>query len=267
MSALRIVALTLVSLLVTPASAETALTAITRPGQQVALNPMVDGRVAKIFVSEGDRVASGQPLLSLDDEVQAARVKLTRRSANQLGNVEKARQQLARTKQRYERLRSARNGSVPKWEIEDAGFQVRIAQADLKLASDALEVEREKLALEQKILKQYHVNAPFPGEVVEITIDPGATVKRSEKLITIADLTTLEAVAFVPANRILEFEAGNQYIVEFGQPFTQRTTARLRFIDRRLEPASRTFRAIFRIENQSGNIPSGTELTILTPNS
>lgn len=263
----RVLAIILVCLLGTPASAETALTAMTRPGQQVALNPIVDGRVAKIFVSEGDRVENGQPLLSLDDEVQAARVKLTRRSASQVGNVEKARQQLARTQQRYERLRDARCGSVPKWEIEDAGFQVRIAKADLKLATDALDVEREKLALEQKILRQYHVNAPFSGEVVEITIDPGATVKRSERLITIADLTTLEAVAYVPASRILEFKSGSQFVVEFGHPFTQRTTAHLRFIDRRLEPASRTFRAIFSIDNKSGKIPAGTELTIITPNS
>ncbi len=263
----RFFALILVGLIVTPASAETMLTAMTRPGQQVSLNPMVDGRVAKIFVTEGDRIKSGEPLLSLDDEVQAARVKLTRQSAGQVGNVEKARHQLARMKQRYERLRSARNGSVPKWEIEDAGFQVRIATADLKLASDALDVERQKLALEQKVLKQYHVAAPFAGEVVEITVDPGATVKRSDKLITIADLTTLEAIAYVPASQIAEFKAGNQYIVEFGHPFTQRATAQLRFIDRRLEPASRTFRAIFLIGNKDGKIPAGTELTILSPKS
>ncbi len=263
MRALGLAILTVVYFSAAPVAAGAELKAMTRPGQQVALNPMVDGRVAKIFVSEGERVKRGRALLRLDDEVQAARVRLTQKSATQLGKVDKASQKLARAKKRYQRLRMARSGSVPRWEIEEAGFDIRIAEADLKLAADALALERGKLALEEKVLSQYQINAPFSGEVVAINIDAGATVKRSEQLITISDLTMLKAIAYIPVDRVLEFNVGHGYTVQISDSPFKHVVATLRYVDQRVEPASRTFRAIFEIDNREGRIPAGAQITIL----
>ena len=244
------------------AQAEFTVKAITKPGMQVALNPMVDGRISRILVAEGHSVRRGQLLIQLDDDVQAARVLLTQRAANQRGNIEKAQQQIARLKMRLNRLRLARAGSVPKWEIEDAAFKVRIAQTDLKLARDSLAVEQGKLALEKKILSQYVLKAPFAGQVVELKVDDGATVKRSEALVTIADMSKLDAIAYIPAKAVSNFKSGTTYVARVGAPFDREFNAHLKFVDQRLEPASRTFRAVFEISNSKVEIPSGTEIAI-----
>lgn len=247
------------------ASDGNVLQALTRPTLEVALNPMIDGRVAEILVTEGDLVTSGDTIVKLEDDVQAARVKLAERSAAQTGNVEKARRHVERMQERLDRLTAARKGSIPSWEIKEAEYQLRLAQAELKVAEDALGVESGKLALEQRVLSQFTIKAPFDGEVVELTVDRGATVKRTDNLITIANLSQLEAIAYVPEHLIEKLRKGQVYNAELQKPANRNVQAKLIYIDRRLEPASRTFRAVFEIENNDKSIPSGTEVAIAIP--
>ncbi|MEM9030713.1 MAG: efflux RND transporter periplasmic adaptor subunit [Pseudomonadota bacterium] len=244
------------------ASAEPRVHAITRPGQEVVMQPMVDGHVTELLVREGARVQRGQTLVRLDDSVQAARVRLTEKSAEQSGNLKKAQRKLERLRRRLTRLRSARAGSVPKWELEDVGYKIQIAEADVKVATDALAVEREKLNLERTILARYVVAAPFDGEVVELHTDAGATVQRTDKLITVADLKTLKAVGFIPAAAASSFKSGSSYWAAPAKSPERRIVVRLVFIDSRLEPTSQTFRAVFELDNSLAKLPSGTEIVI-----
>ena len=226
----------------------------------------MDGRVAALLVREGSTVAKNQTLLQLDDAVQAARVSLAERSAGQTGTVEKARHNLARQSRKLRRLKAARSGSVPKWEVEEAAFQVRIAEADLKVAEDALAVEQGKLALERTVLDQYAIVAPFDGQVVKIDAVPGATVKRSQGLITVADLSALEAVSYVPFRLAAAYVPAKRYPAAVAGMPGVHVTATLKFIDQRLEPASQTYRAVFTIDNRDRRLAAGTEISIgVTP--
>jgi len=89
------------------------------PLQEVNLSPKTSGRLAQLYVDQGDRVEQGQILARMDDrEIQTS---LDQSTAN-LAQAEA-------------RLALARAGSRPE-EIAQAQAQVDVAQSQAKLASD-----------------------------------------------------------------------------------------------------------------------------------
>ena len=73
-----------------------------------------------------------------------------------------------------------------------ADHTLNYSTEDLKTADEA------RRALEEALLAQFAVTAPFDGLVTEVTATVGETAARSEALLVLEDLSTLEAVVFAP---------------------------------------------------------------------
>lgn len=107
--------------------------------QEVRLGSKLGGRVAEVFVREGDAVAAGAPLVRLDDaEVVAQRDQVRARLAAAEAELQKAqysprpaevREAVAQTKVAEARLRRARAGSREQ-ELRVAVQEVRAAEAE-----------------------------------------------------------------------------------------------------------------------------------------
>ena len=239
-------AFALAALLLGPAtgchrSTDTADAALRLSGNIEAVDAQVGfkipGRVASRLVSEGERVAAGQPVALLDDTEQKQTAALRRaelataeatladlvagsrpqeiatakaalRSAE--ADRDRARLELARQQE----LRSKDVTAARDLETAEAACAVAVARADqaaeaLKLAEEGprkdavaaararVESARAALALAETQLENTRLAAPFAGVVLSHNIEPGEFVAAGTPVVTVADLAHVWVRAYV----------------------------------------------------------------------
>lgn len=121
-------------------------------GANINLYPEVSGQIVRVMVHEGQRVAAGDPLFSLEDSVPRANAE-----------VAEANQKSARSQ--YDKRLSSYHldpHSISKDALDTARDSVAQTAAQLK-AADAL-------------LKKYSVTAPADGIVLAVNTTPGSYV-------------------------------------------------------------------------------------------
>lgn len=156
-----------------PLTVTLAVTGVTtaRPGAMSALSAPAAGRIARIHVEPGSRVARGAPLVALDPAPFAAA----------LHEAETARQTARMASDRASRL--VAEGIAPRRDVEQA--RAALAQAEATLAVARRNAERATL------------RAPFAGIVSRLTAVLDATADPSQPLVEIVDPSGLEVRMFV----------------------------------------------------------------------
>ena len=240
------------------------LTGLTEPARVAELRPGVDGVVATVETGLGARVEEGAVLLTIRDSVQRARVELARAAASS-ARVDGAGVALRQAQGLAARVSAAaRRGAAPKWEVTEAANRVETAEAELALAADLAAADARRLELESAILRQHRLAAPFSGVVTAIGVEIGEAASRAESLLTLSDLSALEVSTFVPSADLPRLTVGHVYAARLGQPVDRDVKAELIFVEPRIDPASGTAQAIFRIENDMA-APAGVDVAITLP--
>ncbi len=242
------------------ARAEEIVLGPTRPQRLAQLGPQSDGVVREVLVTEGATVRGGDVLLRLDDQVQAARIGLARAAAEAGGELRQAQVQheealavLRRTEQ------AASRGAATDWEVRQARARVEVTRAAADSAEEHRRIEQHRLELELAQAGYLAIHAPFDGVVTRIDTVPGATLTRADRPVTVADLTVLEAVLYVPASAWRALRQGETYPLLLSEPVGRSVAARLRHMDPVMDAASGRFRTVFTIDNPGGTIPAGLE--------
>ncbi len=197
----------------------------------------VPGRVASRLVSEGERVAAGQPVALLDDVEQKETVALrcaelataeatladlvagsrpqeiaTAKAALRSAEADRDRARLELARQ--QELRSKDVTAARDLETAEAACAVAVARADqaaeaLKLAEEGprrdavtaararVESARAALALAETQLENTRLAAPFAGVVLSHNIEPGEFVAAGTPVVTVADLAHVWVRAYV----------------------------------------------------------------------
>jgi HlyD family secretion protein len=157
-----------------------------------ALGPRITGRITAVNVDQGDRVAAGQLLATLDDAearrhlgaAEAARAA----SATTVTRIrtEEARAQAVLKRAQLEHTRAVSlvdSRSLAESERDKATEQLRIAEADLARVraaiAEAVQAEAaaaSQVALQQEILAHTRLTAPFAGLVTRRDRHPGDVV-------------------------------------------------------------------------------------------
>jgi RND family efflux transporter MFP subunit len=164
--------------------------------RSTTVQPQVEGIVRRIFVTAGDRVRAGQPLVQIDPEKQQASVATWQSSrVAREAEVAFAKQQLAR----MDTLLDA--GAVSRAEFEQAQTAYQTAQAQLS----ALESQIRESQVE---LQYYRVTAPASGTVGDIPVRQGDRVTTSTPITTIDGGEGLEAYIDVPLERATGLRPG-----------------------------------------------------------
>ena len=166
-------------------------TVVPRAGHQASLSAPAVGRVAQVFVTTGQMVQVGQPLVELDQApfqiaAQAADAALA------------AAQQAAAREQRL-----ADEGIVPRKDAEQAAAEVARARADAASArrAEALSVLR----------------APIGGVVTRMSATIGASVDPAQPLVDIADPRAVDVVLGVTPDEAAVVRAGMKASLSAGQ--------------------------------------------------
>lgn len=160
------------------------------------------GRVSAINVELGDRVKAGQPVATLDD--RQARIEL---NINQMSlqserimlALQQRDLQLAKSvAERAERLKA--NQTISSEQYDQAISSLLARQLAVQQVEQTINLLQNKIALNQKMLEDLVIRAPFDGTVTALTANVGEIISPASAggtytrtgICTIADLQNIE---------------------------------------------------------------------------
>ena len=201
------------------------------------------GRVTRVAVQEGDRVAQGA-LLSAQDEDELA---LGVRSAQaQLAQAQTQADQAGRDNDRAQHL--LEKHSVTRQSAQQAETAYDAAMAMVHAAESGL-------GLAESHLRKARITAPFAGEVAERLVQPGEVLAPGQTAFRMVDNRRLEIQADLPAEVLARVRVGMPAafrVAGFDRPFQ----ASLAQISGSVQQNGRTLRVRLRVDNP-GVLKSG----------
>lgn len=205
------------------------ISTITATGQvqarrQVNISSDVMGRVTRLTVEEGDEVEVGEVLLEVDPSqiraaVARARATLSQAEAQvaqQRANIEQAERELNRLQGLAERDPTLVSGQA----FDDARTRVEVQSAILQSAMHGAEQAEAGLAEAEDQLSRTTIRAPISGRVIRLNIEEGETAvvgtmnNPGSLLLTIADLSIVEAILAVDETDVPRIAVGDSAVVE-----------------------------------------------------
>jgi RND family efflux transporter MFP subunit len=164
--------------------------------RSASIQPQVDGTLTRILVKSGDRVRTGQVLMTIDPLKQQATVDEQRSTeAQKKATFDYNQQEVERQKKLYE------GGVTSKQNYDYAVQAFEISKADLDSA-------KAGLLTQERQLSYYHLTAPFDGVIGDVPVHIGDYVSPQTLLTTVDKNTDLEVYIYIPTERASEIRMG-----------------------------------------------------------
>jgi len=200
-----------------------------------------DGTVLEVYVSVGDEVKAGDPLIQLDSSDVEYNIKSAEYDINSLkstidsskisgattyeNSLSSAKDDLRDAKETYEEAKQLYNvGNISESELKTYSSAVTDAESKVEEAQNSLSsyYAKNEIALYQTRLELLQFNlskleedledaiiiAPFDGVVTNIYVDPTDWVTESTELVQVTDLTNLEVETSISEYDLQDFEVG-----------------------------------------------------------
>ena len=254
----------------TAATASQMVPTIEVPGQLVPdedhtarIGAPAQARIMTVHVRIGDRVASGQPLVTLQSQQASAA-----RADVQKAEAEAASRRTALTyarmaRERAERLlaaKAAARAEVERAQADEQAAQATLAQAEAELSRARASV-RQLGAVDQA--GDAIARAPISGVVFTRNATPGAVVEAGAPLVSITDDSTLWLEASVADRAASALRNGAE--VHFTVPaFSGETfTAAIQSVGSALDPQTRTVPVRALVQNRGRKLRASMFATVL----
>lgn len=150
--------------------------------RSVNIVPEGPGQVEEILFTDGQRVATGTPLVVINTRIAAAQVQASRAQA------EADRQNLRRTQSLQQQ------GLDSTYSLEQAQTRAAVSQANLMI--------------DQQKLQQLTLRAPFAGTLGTRAVDVGAFLNGGEKIVRLDDTSELQIEFRMPSSVIPHVSEG-----------------------------------------------------------
>jgi membrane fusion protein, heavy metal efflux system len=220
----------------------------------------VTGRVSEILGVPGQEVTQGEVLAKITSTelTQSQLAYLKARTASQLAD-----QAANRARILY------KEDVIALAELQRREAEAMSAKAELRAANDQLRVQGmdqksiDRLAKTGVIESINNVIATIPGQIVERKINRGQVVQPAESLFTIADLSTLWAVAEVPEGNSSLLQKGQKSSVIIPALRNRVIEGVISHVDAIVNPQTRTVVVRMDISNTTGQIRPGMLATML----
>lgn len=196
-----------------PVKQDLTARAVIAPRVDTTLSAQISGRLLRVTVERGGRVAKGDVLAEFDCALEQARAKAAQ------ADLDGAQARLTNL-QRLDRM-----GSVGK-------VDVRVAAAEAEKAAALLEERRT-------ILRYCVVTAPFDGVATDVQARAFASVEAGKPLISLIDDRSLRIEALAPSHWAAWLRPGlplNFTVDETGETFAAVVSG----VDGRIDPGSQT---------------------------
>jgi len=187
-----------------------------KPSVEVSVRSEVSGEIRELFVQEGDRVKTGDPLVRLRDDDYVAAVRQARAGVFQArAQLSSARADSVRARQERERTEvlASRQVMAPA-ERDSVRAAYRQATARVRAAQAAVEQAQADLDQTQERAAQTRLQSPIDGIVTRLNVEVGERVLGSIRVqgTEIMRLGGPEAMEFtvpVPEDRIPVVDPGD----------------------------------------------------------
>ena len=195
-----------------------------RPHLRVDIQADVSGRIVDLRVREGDMVSANDTLLIIDpatfmsavDRSQAALSSSQASAAQSKASRDQADRLLRRTR----RIREQNPELLSEQELEDAITNHEVQEALYQASLYMVEQARASLREARDRLAKTVIIAPMTGRVVRLNVEQGETAivgtmnNPGTVLLTVADLSEMEAVVEVDETDIPQIELGDSAAIE-----------------------------------------------------
>ena len=243
------------------AGGATAYDCLIEPARVVELLSPVAGIVQEVHTQRGASVRRGQPLVSIESSVERSAAEAAAFRAEAQGALLTARNRLAAARDKARRMTELHEEAfVSAQARDDAQAELRLAESELKSAEEAIALARleHRQALDQ--LGRRVLSSPFDGVVVDQYLYPGALVDGGEgrkPILKIAQIHPLAVQAILPYRLFPQLRVGQAVTVRPEAPFGGAIAARVRTVDRVIDPSAGTFGIVADLDNRDQRLPAG----------
>jgi RND family efflux transporter MFP subunit len=208
------------------------------------LKAEVAGRVTRVTVQEGDRVAAGTVLCAQDEDELLLAVKS---AEAQLAQAQVQAQQTQRDNERYQAL-------LAKHSVTRQAAQQAETACNANIA--AVAAAESNLGLARTRLKKARTTSPFAGEVARRAVQPGEMLSPGQTAMEVVDNRKLEVLADLPADSLSKVQVGMKVtfrVAGFEAPFGGTLTQ----ISPSVQQDGRTLRVRLEVPNPEGKLKGG----------
>lgn len=245
-------------LLPTLAGAEEWIEGFTEPNRTIQVASAETGLVTNVLVQEGDHVRAGQPLATLDDELQRVQFDLARKQVEFKGRYRTAQAELQLHQRRFDKLLELRRaGQAHQEELERTRTDLQAAEGKVLADEEEqallrLQADRAKIQLDRRT-----ITAPIDGVILDVTKHPGEFLSpASAQVLTLAELSPLKAVFLLPRTQAVKLRPQQPARVKFGDG-PQAIVGQVVFVSEVTDAQSGLVTVKIRLDNAAREIRSG----------
>lgn len=241
-----------------PSAAATELDGYAEPLRTIAVASDETGTVQELFVREGQRVSTGEPLIRLNCEVHQAMLAVAAQNMSVRGRLNAATADLTLQRERLRKLTQLRSeGFARQEEVDRAANEVTVAEANVLAAHEELATRRLEFERLEAQMNRRTVRAPVDGVVVRVHKEVGEFVApNSPEVVTLVDVDTLLANFTLLSSQAARLAAGQRLPLRFVDSGVQ-TDGIVDFISPVIHAESGTVLVKFRVSNHQGQLRSG----------
>ena len=249
------------------------------PYRSIDMNASEAGVIGEIHVSEGDSVAEGQELLSLDNSVLEAQLAIAKVQAESEANIIVANADLSVSKERFNKLyQLKRSGTAHSGEVSRAEADMKKAEGQLSIANEEKKIAGFRVQEIDAQIARRVLTSPIDGVVLEINreIAESATSPQegaqNRPLVKVAQIDRLKLVIHVPSVYSLDLKVGkvipvrvlkqSSLSLDRGEAAVT-TTGTIEFVSPDIDPSSETRRTRLVLNNRDGRLLSGSHALVI----
>jgi RND family efflux transporter MFP subunit len=214
--------------------------------RQVVVAPLVSGRVTRVPVTLGDRVASGAPLVEIySPELAEAQT----RYLSMRAEFEAVEQEIARTDRLVE-IGAASKQELERVHAEHVRHRTEVESARTRLQLLGMTPEQvTAMTSTGQIAATTTIVSPIAGVVTTRAVNPGTTVDPATPLVTVVDLSTVWVVGDLYERDFSSVSVGTQAVVTTRAFPDLKITGKVAYIDPQVRSETRTARIRVEVPN------------------
>lgn len=223
---------------------------VTEPINQARIGFTVSGKIERIWVKEGSFVHKGDTLISLENNEEQLRVRITAMAEKDSSALHSAKAKLETYKKDLDATKSLfeNSNSVSAEQVWEKQMNYDVASAEYSAAANDKERAKLEHDLAKVELSKRFLIAPFDGEVATISKNNGESVEALEPILEIADVRTCRMVAYIIADKAGKLKVGQKVSLTLdGRKQNRSKKGKIEFVSPVVDKASmlRTIKIVF----------------------
>ncbi len=212
---------------------------------EASVSSKVAGRVSRVAVENGDRVAPGHALVFLEY------TEYNNALSSSQASLQKAKAALLTARSNYDRYSELhQQGAVSDKDFEDMSAALSVAEADVSSAAAAVSSAEENL-------RNATISAPLGGVVANRNVNVGQVLTPGVQLMTVADISSVYAVVNIEQGNISQIKPGLKASVTLDSYPGKTFDGVVDIINPIASKSARVFETKIKIKNRDGLLKPG----------